>query len=153
MTSAQIEQAYRGKLRITALTETGTAWVHVHDLANGTIAALGRARVGESYVLAGDCLRLKDAIALAARLGGHKPPRLSMPTRLLKLMAPINDRLGGLPGMPANLGEVISGGDGVTYWAKHDKATGELGFNPRSLEQGIRDTWGVRRPTPIADTR
>jgi UDP-glucose 4-epimerase len=39
--------------------------------------------------------------------------------------------------------EVIRAGDNVTYWAKHDKATAELGFNPRSLEQGIRDTWGT----------
>jgi hypothetical protein len=44
--------------------------------------------------------------------------------------------------MPANMREVIRGGDGVTYWGSHDKASRELGFRPRSLEQGIRDTWG-----------
>ena len=44
--------------------------------------------------------------------------------------------------MPANLRETISASDGVTYWASHAKATRELGFEPRSLEQGIVDTWG-----------
>ena len=67
---------------------------------------------------------------------------MTMPTSLLRIMAPINDRLGGLPGLPANLAEVIRAGDGVTYWAGHEKATRELGFRPRSLEQGIIDTWG-----------
>ena len=67
-----------------------------------------------------------------------------MPTALLRLFAPLNDRLGGLPGLPANLRETISAAENVTYWAKHDKATAELGFKPRSLEQGIVDTWGKR---------
>jgi dihydroflavonol-4-reductase len=142
LTSAQIEHAYAGTLRFVALTSSGVAWVHVDDLAAGMVAALDTGRVGEAYVLSGESLTLKDAIALAARLGGHKPPRLTVPTGLLKLVAPLNDRVGGLPGAPANMREVIRGGDGVTYWAKHDKATAELGFNPRSLEQGIRDTWG-----------
>ncbi len=142
LASAQIEQAYAGKLRYTALTNAGACWVHVDDLAAGIVAALDSGRVGESYVLAGDCKRFKDAIATAARAGGKKPPRLVVPTRLLRLMAPVNDRLGGLPGMPASMAEVIRGGDGVTYWASHEKATRELGFSARSLEQGITDTWG-----------
>jgi nucleoside-diphosphate-sugar epimerase len=125
------------------LTNSGTAWVHVDDLSAGIVAALDEGLIGQSYVLAGECGRLRDAIAIAARAGGRKPPRLTMPTGLLRLMAPINDRLGDLVGLPANMREVISAGDGVTYWASHDKATRELGFKPRSLEQGIVDTWGA----------
>jgi nucleoside-diphosphate-sugar epimerase len=116
--------------------------VHVHDLADTIVAALDRGRIGEAYSLAGDCRRLGESVAVAARIGGHRPPRLSLPTTLLRVVAPINDRLGGLPGFPANLGEAIRAGDDVTYWASHDKATKELGFSPRSLEQGIADTWG-----------
>ena len=86
---------------------------------------------------------------VAAGVGGRKPPRVTIPTGLLKLMAPLNDRLGGLPGLPDNLAETISSADGVTYWAKHDKAAQELDFQPRSLEQGIADTWGsTRSPRP-----
>jgi len=121
--SAQIAAAYAGKLRYTAFPTLGLAWVHVHDLADGIIAALDHGRPGESYVLAGDPRRMGDSVAVAARRGGRKPPRLTLPAGLLRLLAPINDRLGGLPGMPANLREVIRAGDGVTYWARHDKAT------------------------------
>jgi UDP-glucose 4-epimerase len=61
---------------------------------------------------------------------------------MLRLTAPLSDAVGGLPGIPAGLGEMIRAGDGVTYWARHEKATAELGFAPRGLEQGIADTWG-----------
>jgi nucleoside-diphosphate-sugar epimerase len=142
--SEQLELAYRGKLRYLAFPSTGMAWVHLDDLADAIVAALDRGRVGEAYSLAGDPKRLGDSVAVAARVGGRKPPRFTVPTSLLKLIAPLNDRLGGLPGLPANIRETITSADGVTYWAKHDKATVELGFHPRSLEQGIADTWGLR---------
>ncbi|MGI8998629.1 MAG: NAD-dependent epimerase/dehydratase family protein [Candidatus Limnocylindria bacterium] len=141
--SQQLLLAYQGKLRFVAFPSTGMAWVHVDDLADAIVAALDRGRVGEAYSLAGDPHRLAASVAIAARLGGRKPPRFTVPTRLLRLFAPINDRLGGLPGLPTNIAETISSAEGVTYWAKHDKATAELDFRPRSLEQGIVDTWGT----------
>jgi dihydroflavonol-4-reductase len=140
--SAQLERAYHGRLRFIAFASTGLAWVHVHDLTDGVLSALDRGRVGESYALAGDRHRMREAVEIAARLGGHQPPRLVLPTGLFRLAAPLNDRLGGLPGFPANLRETIDAAENVTYWVNHDKATAELGFKPRSLEQGIVDTWG-----------
>lgn len=142
LTSAQLSQAHAGQLRFVAMASSGVAWVHVDDLAEGIVAALDRGRTGEAYLLAGDCRRLGESVAVAARIGGHRPPRISLPTVLLRLVAPVNDRLGGLPGFPANLGETVRAGDGVTYWANHDRAAAELGFSPRSLEQGVADTWG-----------
>jgi nucleoside-diphosphate-sugar epimerase len=140
--SKLLDDAFHGKLRTVPFPATGLAWIHVHDLADGIVAALDRGRLGESYVLSGDPHRMGESLTIAARLAGRRPPRFNAPIRLLKLLAPINDRLGGLPGLTGNLREAISSGDGVTYWAKHDKATAELGFRPRSLEQGIVDTWG-----------
>jgi nucleoside-diphosphate-sugar epimerase len=140
--SEQLHRAYHGTLRYVALTDVGVGWVHVHDLADGIVAALDRGRVGESYVLGGPNSRLRDALALAAHLGGSRTPLIRVPTSLIRLVTPLNDALGGLPGMPANLRETIAAGTGVTYWASHDKATREIGFAPRDLEQGILDTWG-----------
>jgi dihydroflavonol-4-reductase len=105
------------------------------------VAALDRGRIGEAYSLGGPCLRLEEAIRIAARVGGKRVPRLRIPATLLRITAPLNDRLGGLPGLPVNMGETISASAGVTYWVSHDKATNELGFNARSLEQGVADTW------------
>ena len=134
--------AYRGTLRYLALADIALEMAHVDDTAAGIVAALDRGRPGEAYVVAGEPSTLAAAAALAARLGGNTPPRLTIPTGLLRLIAPINDRLGGLPGLPANMHETLAAA-GATYLASHDKAARELGFAPRSLEQGILDTFGV----------
>lgn len=143
LASSQLQLAHAGRLRYLAFPESGLAWVHVEDLADAIVAAVDRGRIGEAYSLAGDCRTMAASVAVAARVGGQRPPRLTVPTRLLRLIAPINDRIGGLPGLPANLAETIRAGDRVTYWASHDKASAELGFHPRSLEQGVRDTWAT----------
>jgi dihydroflavonol-4-reductase len=142
LASRQLQLAHAGKLRYVTFPDTGLAWVHVHDLADAIVAALDRGRLGEAYALGGQVLRLGESIEIAARVGGKRPPRLRIPTALLRLIAPLNDRAGGLPGFPSNLGETIAAGAGVTYWANHDKATRELGFKPRDLDQGVADTWG-----------
>jgi nucleoside-diphosphate-sugar epimerase len=138
---AQLAAAHAGTLRYLAVTDVGLAWVHVDDVAAGIVLVLDRGRLGEAYVLGGECLRLGDAIALAARLGGRRPPALRVPTGVLRLLAPLADRAGGVAGMPRNLSEVVRASEGVTYWASHDKAASELGWQPRGLEQGLRDTF------------
>ena len=134
--------AYRGTLRYLALSHVALEMAHVDDTAAGIIAALDRGRIGEAYVVGGEAHTLASAVGVAARVGGHKSPRLTVPTALLRLVAPINDRLGGLPGFPADLRESIATAQ-ASYLASHDKAARELGFAPRSLEQGIVDTFGV----------
>ncbi len=134
----QLSLANTGRLPYRALDDVGVGLVHVDDLAAGIVAALDGGVVGESYVLSGPVTRLRDAVEIAARIGGRRPPRLRLPTRLLRVMAP----LGRLIGQP-NLAELIAGSAGVTYWATHDRATRELGFAPREIDQGLRDTFGA----------
>jgi nucleoside-diphosphate-sugar epimerase len=140
--SEQLHRAFHGTLRYTALTGVGLGWVHVHDLADGMLAALDGGRTGELYCLPGPNHTLAEAIAIAARVGDKRPPRFTVPTAIARLTAPLNDALGGLPGMPPTLAEAIRSADGVTYYATAGKARRELGFAPRSLEQGVVDTWG-----------
>jgi len=134
--------AYRGRLHYLALAEVAFGMAHVDDTAAGIIGALDRGRPGEAYVIAGEPSTLAAAAGLAARLGGHRPPILRVPTGLLRLIAPLNDGMGGLPGLPANMHETIRVAQ-ASYLASHAKAERELGFAPRSLEQGIVDTFGV----------
>ena len=46
-------------------------------------------------------------------------------------------------GFPPNLGELIRTSDGVTFWMTDQKARGELGFAPRGLDAGLRETLGI----------
>ena len=64
----------------------------------------------------------------------------------MKAMTPIGPLVGKLMGQPPNLRELISSADGVTFWASYDKATRELGYEPRGLEEGLRADARGRRP-------
>ena len=134
----QLQQAHAGTLRYRAVDDVDIGLVHADDLAAGIVAALDRGRIGQSYILSGPTATLRDAIAIAARIGGHRSPRLRMPSPLLRAIAP----LGAIVGQP-NLGEIVRASAGVTYLASSAKAESELGFHARDLESGLRDTFGA----------
>ncbi|MFL5778424.1 MAG: NAD-dependent epimerase/dehydratase family protein [Chloroflexota bacterium] len=141
---AALRAAHDGRLRYRVLETVGLSLVHVDDVAGGIVAALDRGRVRESYILGGPNLRLADALDLAARLGGHVPPRLRVSTSLLRAAARLPAGIAQAAGLPPNLGEVISAADGVTYWLSSGRASRELGYAPRGIEGGLRDTFDVR---------
>ncbi len=130
--------AYRGRLRYTSFGDMGMSAVFVDDVAAGIVAALDRGRIGESYILAGENVRLRDGVAAAARIGGHRPPRLSIPSGLIDLMAAAPRAVREAMDLPADLHEVIRAGRGVTYWVSSAKAAAELGYGPRDLGSGLR---------------
>jgi nucleoside-diphosphate-sugar epimerase len=131
----QLRRAFEGRLRYRALDEVGACLVHVADVADGIVAALDRGASGESFVLAGPAVRLRDALEIVARLGGRRLPT-RIPTPVLRAMAPLGRALG-----QPNARELVEAAAGVTYWATADKARRELGFAPRELEAGLRDTF------------
>ena len=138
-----IDQTRRGRLPVIPFADTGIGFVHVDDVAEGILLAFDRGKTGESYVLAGERGTMRDLVQTTARVTGRRVPTRQMPTALIKLSAPLGPLIGPVLGFPPNLREAISASDGVTYWATDDKARRELGFAPRSLEQGLRDTLGV----------
>ncbi len=132
----QLALAHAGKLPYRVLEDVGLGFVHVDDLAVGIVAALDRGAVGRSYVLSGPRHRLGEALAIAARLGGVRLPRLSIPDGVIRALAPAGRLVG-----QANLREVVEASAGVTYWASSERAMRELDFAPRELEDGLRDTF------------
>jgi dihydroflavonol-4-reductase len=72
-----IVQAASG--RMPAYVETGLNLVHVDDVAEGHMLALEKGRIGESYILGGHNVMLKDMLAEIASLSGRKPPRIRLP--------------------------------------------------------------------------
>jgi dihydroflavonol-4-reductase len=132
----QLALAHAGKLPYRALEDVGIGFVHVDDLALGIVAALDRGAVARSYVLSGPRHRIGEALAVAARLGGKRLPRVAIPNRVLRALAPVGRLVG-----QANLREVVEASVGVTYWASNERAARELDWHPRDLETGLRDTF------------
>lgn len=133
-----IDQAIRGKLRYISFPGMGFSSAHVDDVAQGLLLAHDKGTIGESYVLAGETTTMRTLVEKASAAAGRKPPRIMMPTAVAKLMAPAAPVFGKWMGVPPDLREAIRAADGVTYWAKDDKARRELGYSPRDLEAGLR---------------
>jgi dihydroflavonol-4-reductase len=139
---AQLKAAFDGTARFIALGDAGVSPTYVDDLAAGIIAATDRGRLGQAYVMAGANMRLRDAMGIVARAAGRRPPRLTVPTPLLRFGARLAPAGGAAFGLPPNLGEIISASSGVTYWASSAKAAAELGYATRDLATGALDAFG-----------
>jgi nucleoside-diphosphate-sugar epimerase len=129
-----------GKLPAMMFPNTGFNMVHRDDVAAGILLCLDKGKAGEAYVLGGEITTIGELINTLARVAGRKPPRLTLPAIVIKAVAPLGPVLGPAMGQGPNLGEIIKAADNVTYWAKDDKAREELGYSPRPLEQGLRET-------------
>jgi dihydroflavonol-4-reductase len=147
-----LEQFFAGKLPLLPFPDLGICMTHVEDIAGGILLALDRGKLGEIYVISGPVTTMRDAIETVAAASGRKAPKHAMPVPLLKAMTPIGPLVGKLFGQPPNLRELISSADGVTFWASHEKASRELGYAPRGLEEGLRQTLEAddRFPSPAA---
>lgn len=146
-----LEQFFAGRLPLLPFPELGICLTHVSDIAGGILLALDKGHVGETYVLSGPVTTMREAIETVASATGRKAPKRAMPTAMLKAMTPIGPLVGKLMGQPPNLRELISSADGVTFWASHEKASRELGYAPRGLEEGLRQTLEAdeRFPDPV----
>jgi dihydroflavonol-4-reductase len=138
----QIRQAMRGRLPYLAFPTLGVNAVHVEDAAAGLLLVHDRGRPGEAYVLGGELTTMKALIACAARVAGKRPPRLKVPTTVVRAIAPLGPALEPL-GLPPNLREVVSAADDVTYWATDARARSELGYQPRTLDDGMLDLYAA----------
>jgi nucleoside-diphosphate-sugar epimerase len=127
-----------GKLPALPFPEMGITPVHRDDVAAGVLLALDKGVPGESYVLAGTPLRMRELLAELAAVSGRKPPRFALPTAVVRAVAPLGRFVGPPLGFPPNLREVLSSSDRVTFWASGKKATDELGWTPRPLAEGLR---------------
>jgi nucleoside-diphosphate-sugar epimerase len=137
---ATIHRFVRGRLPMLPFPELGMNFVHRDDAAAGIILTLDRGTPGDQYPLGGELTTMRGLIETLARITGRKAPRRAVHVVLLRLLAPLGPLAARSLGLPPNLREVITSAHDVTFWARDDKARKELGYSPRPLEQGLRDT-------------
>ena len=143
ITGELIDQASTGKMPAKAFPDLGYNAVFVDDVADGIMLAHDKGQLGESYVLGGEITTQGELIQKAAEIGGEKPPRMTVPPIMLKAMIPVGRFVGPAMGLPPNFREMISAAHNVTYLARDDKARRELGYEPRGLDTGLRETIGA----------
>jgi dihydroflavonol-4-reductase len=147
-----LEQFFAGRLPLMPFPELGICMTHVEDIAGGILLALEKGKLGETYVISGPATTMREAIETVARVSGRKAPKRALPTGLMKAMIPIGPLVGKVMGQPPNLRELITSADGVTFWASYEKAERELGYSPRGMDEGLRQTLeaDARFPDPVS---
>ena len=145
-----LDQFLSGKMPLIPFPDLGICLAHVEDTATGILLALDKGKAGESYLLSGPATTVRETIGIVAKVSGRKAPKRALPTPLMKMMTPIGPLVGKMMGQPPNLRELISAADGVTFWASNEKARRELGYAPRGIEEGLRQTLEAEGKLPAA---
>jgi dihydroflavonol-4-reductase len=129
-----------GSGRMPGFVDTGLNMADVDDVADGHLAALRRGRIGESYILGGQDVLLRDLLAVVARESGRPAPRMRIPRVLAYSVAALSEGRARVTGR-----EPLATLDGVRM-ARHRmffssaKAERELGYAARPFQEGVRDS-------------
>jgi nucleoside-diphosphate-sugar epimerase len=116
-------------------------WAHVDDIAHGHILGMEKGKVGEKYIIAGPPHTLIGAFRLAQKITGVPMPRFKVSPGMLKALAGIMGVVEKVANVPPDYSsEYLRISAGVTYLGSNAKARGELGYNPRPLEEGLAET-------------
>ncbi len=116
------------------------SWAHVDDVAEAHLLAMEKASPGSKYIVAGPSHTLTGAFEIAEKITGIRKPR-TVPPWLLKgsaVFAAVVEKFFPLPEMYTF--EALRVQAGVTYLGDNSKAKKELGYDPRPLEEGLRET-------------
>jgi dihydroflavonol-4-reductase len=132
--------------RPTLYVDGAYDFVDVRDVAGGLIAAAGRGRRGESYILSGQRLSIRHLLETIRALTGGRTFRMQIPFNLARFAAyftPVLYRLArSTPRFTPYSLEVLQSNSNIS----HNKAKRELGYQPRPLHESITDAvrWYLR---------
>ena len=121
----------RGRLPLLPFPDLGVSLVHVEDVSTGILQLLDRGAIGANYPLGGEIVRMRDVFVTLAHVLGRRPPLFDAPYAPLRLAALVRP----------DVREIVSSSRGVTFWASDARARRELGYAPRDLATGLRDTF------------
>ncbi len=119
---------------------TAFCWSHVDDVAQAHLLAMERGKVGESYIIAGSAHSFENGLKVAEQITGITPPRLKLPTGVVKTMAGAMNFIEKIVPGTESAAERLRSVAGVTYLGSNAKARLDLGYNPRPLEEGLTET-------------
>jgi dihydroflavonol-4-reductase len=113
--------------------------IDARDVGQGQVLAAERGRAGERYILGGQNLPLREALVLATREAGVRPPKWRVSLGLVRRLVRVGEALGRLPLVPPLPLEHFKT---LSEWRALNtaKARQELGLETRPVVETIRDT-------------
>jgi dihydroflavonol-4-reductase len=126
--------------RMPAYVDTGLNLVHVDDVAIGHLFAFERGAVGERYVLGARDMTLKEILAELAAIAGGRAPRIRLPHNLVLPIAYVSEAWARLThGKEPRVTLVGVRLAKKKMFFSSEKAKRVLGYNPRPIEEALRD--------------
>jgi dihydroflavonol-4-reductase len=129
---------------LPALVKGGYDFVDVRDVAHAAILAIEKGRTGENYLISGSWKTIRELAELVHQITGSKPPAFTTPQWLAIMGLPFIRLAAAISGKHAlytceSLDVLANAHRNIS----NEKAKRELGFQPRPLEETIRDlyTW------------
>jgi nucleoside-diphosphate-sugar epimerase len=123
-----------------APARTAFSWTHVQDVARAHLLAMEKGQAARTYMTCGPTHTLVEALQIARGITAVPLPPI-VPPWVLKLLAAgmvLAERL--LPVPDAFTAEGLRVAAGTTYIGDNTRARRELGWEPRALEEGLRET-------------
>jgi dihydroflavonol-4-reductase len=138
---------YRNKLPF--IVSGGYNWVDVRDVVSASIQAIEAGRNGENYILSGKYCSLRDLAVMISEISGCKIPGV-IPVSLAQLACPFFKIYSTISNKEPlytyqSLNILINSPTNISS----AKAIKELRYNPRPLEQTLRDTFDWYRQEKI----
>jgi dihydroflavonol-4-reductase len=126
--------------RMPAYVDTGLNFVPVEDVARGHLMAERSGRVGERYILGGENWTLEELLKKLAAICGRRPPRMRVPWAVALFAASIDNLVMGTllrrePFIPLEGVKMAR----FKMYVSSEKARRELGYDPRPVEQALRE--------------
>ncbi|HET9055290.1 MAG TPA: NAD-dependent epimerase/dehydratase family protein [Chitinophagaceae bacterium] len=121
-------------------SQSAYSWAHVEDVARAHILAMEKAAPGSKYIICGPSHTFSEGLDIATKITGIRKP-IVVPPVMLKITAFFSllvERFIPLPEMYRS--EALRVQAGMTYLGDNSKAKRELGYDPRSLEVGLKQT-------------
>ncbi len=126
--------------KLPAITKGGYDIVDVRDVSKGILDVLDKGESGESYLLTGRQISVKELIALAGKIADKKPVTKCVPHFLIKIVSPfISLHARVHKKTPLFTGFSMDCLKQNSHYC-FDKAKEKLGYISRPLEETMKDT-------------
>ena len=126
--------------KLPAITKGGYDIVDVRDVSKGILNILDKGEKGESYLLTGHNVSVKELIGVAAKVVNKKPVTKTVPHFIIKIASPFLEMHARIhkktPLFTGFSMDCLKQNSNYSY----DKAKEKIGYEVRPLEETMKDT-------------
>ncbi len=121
----------------------GFEFVSSHDIAEGHKLAMEKGRSGQKYILSTAYASVDELLDLYGEVTGRPKPKLRLPPQVMAALAEVADKtwFRAFPNRPRRFTPAAVRLLAMRRRADHGKAKQELGYEPTSLSQAVRDAY------------